>query len=300
MKLYDRLMSESRLIAGGNTTPETDASMRALLRQATRYKVDSIAEHFWLHPDTDAWSLHDLAYFPSLKPPGKIAWMEYTMPKRVMLGGHAKPRYNPMQGRVVGGLLSALSRDDHPDHFDDLPESAYWIIQLFLYHLNRGKGAEIVQGDYNITAVTGDGTVAIASDGTPHTYVHIIKRPGLDAAVMSDAVSQWIKPFFLTCSFLAADNVEVVERKPKQRGHRKPRPFTPYNEIAVYPAKRRYSGGGRSESSGRDKSKRKPFIGHFRRYGYGGRGLLFGKWKKIVYVEGKPDDIDRDVRRLKD
>ena len=299
MKLYDYLLAAPRLFAGGETTPEADAGMRRLLAEATRYKIDSIAEYYWTHPDTEnAWYLDDPEYFPSLKPPGPVVWMEYRMPKRILLGDDKKPRYNPMQGDQVAGLLNVLFRDNeqHRHNFDGFSDDAVWIIQLFFYRLSR-DGQHFDQGDSCITAVTADGTVAIGTDGQPQTTVHMVQRPGADPAYIGDAISQWIKPFFLACSFLAADNVEVVERKPKTGGRRKSRPFTSYHTINVYPAKRRYTSGESSApTGGQGKARRKPFIGHFRRYGYGGRGLLFGKYKKIVYVEGKPDDVDREVR----
>jgi hypothetical protein len=89
--------------------------------------------------------------------------------------------------------------------------------------------------------------------------------------------------------------VEVVERAPKPSipGRKPKKQFTSYNVINVYPAKRRYTSSDKtSKSSG---GSRKPFIGHWRRYGYAGRGLLFGKHKCILYIEGKADDKDREV-----
>jgi hypothetical protein len=290
------------------------------LQSATVLNATNVAQYLYETPRQRPWSF--IIDFPNIAPPWPNFFVEFDMPKRIIMDTPDGTEQSEWYGPKTFGLHCLAAERSHPDFLplkdllrfatdEGLPsslqvcyreaaEQAHWIANVTMYHefeKHEPMGPEWVY----LFPISSTGGFFFVPKGHADEGEPIIFIAPCDASRFADGIKETImrvvmmalSTTLLAISFCHCRNVTLANIIPppklsKRYQQRHGRPLVRYHVIEIDPVRRILESEGQAS---RDGLARALHIcrGHFKQYqGRGLFGKLQGTYWWPVHVRGNP------------
>jgi hypothetical protein len=265
MLLYQRLLS---------LREQTDAAMHELLQEAVVFNLQNVADYYFAAAQT-FWKIE--RDFPNLAPVYNVAWFEYQLPDKVVIGGEARSFLagdKPAPAGLRYGYLAVSAESPEP--------GARWETVFSCFVGLGEKAASVAAWRMHIDET---GQIATsAATGKPLFFAQPFHER--QSTALLDSTS-FLHPVLLGLSFLHCKNVDVIEAGGEKRtrtGKRKRHSIIRHHTLNIVPMQRVLAKEGRSETEGLS-SALHICRGHFKDFSRGAG--LFGKHRGLYWWESQ-------------